>query len=182
MKKPVLVGIDVSARPFVVAQEGPGQDVHTEEIPNTEAGHRQRCRCLARPTHPVRVCLEASGIDHLDLALALHRTKPIEVMVANPRSTKDVARARLPRTTTDRTDAHSLLECVRRMSCVAWAPPTTDVLALRACSRRIAALTVIAGQERNRRQAADPCRERPPVLGDKTDAHLAFLQRAASTG
>lgn len=176
MKKPVLVGIDVSARTFVVAAEVPGGAAHDEEYPNTATGHRQLCRRLAKTGRPTRVCLEASGIYHLDLALALQGTRTVEVMVANPRATKDFARAQMQRTKTDQTDARSLLEFVRRMPFVAWTPPSSAILALRAIARRIAALTVMAGQERNRRHAVDHCRELPEVLDHAIGAHLAFLQ------
>jgi hypothetical protein len=54
----------------------------------------------AKTGRQIRVCIEASGIYHLDLALALHRTKNITVMIANPRATKDFARAQMRRSKT----------------------------------------------------------------------------------
>lgn len=176
MKKPVLVGIDVSARTFVVADEIPGRAIHEAEYANTPAGHGKLCRRLAKTGRPVRVCLEASGIYHLDLALALDGTRNVEVMVANPRATRDFARAQMQRTKTDQTDARSLLEFVRRMPFVAWLAPSPEILALRAISRRITALTVTSSQERNRRHAVDHCHELPEVLGQEIEAHLAFLE------
>jgi len=176
MRKPVLVGIDVSAQTFVVAEEVPGRTVHDAEYANTTAGHRKLCRHLTKTGRPVRVCLEASGIYHLDLAIALDGTRNVEVMVANPRATRDFARAHMQRTKTDQTDARSLLEFVRRMPFVAWLAPSPEILALRAIARRITALTVTSTQERNRRHAVDHCRELPQLLDQELEAHLAFLQ------
>jgi transposase len=175
MKKPVLVGIDVSASSFAVAEEVPGCPVREAEYPNTEAGHGKLCRRLEKIGRPVQACLEASGVYHLDLALALHRTRSVTVMVANPRATRAFAHAQMQRSKTDATDARSLLEFSRRMPFSSWAPPSPEILALRAIARRIAALTVTITQERNRRHATNHCREYPPVLGDEIDAHLEFL-------
>lgn len=175
MKKPVLVGIDVSASSFAVAEEVPGRPVREAEYPNTEAGHDKLCRRLEKIGRPVQVCLEASGVYHLDLAMALYRARGVTVMVANPRATRAFAHAQMQRSKTDATDARSLLEFVRRMPFNSWAPPSSEILALRAIARRIAALTVTITQERNRRHATNHCRKYPPVLGDEIDAHLEFL-------
>ena len=83
---------------------------------NDSAGHRKLIRRLTRGRAKARVCLEATGIYHLDLALALDQTQNVEVMVANPRTTKDFARAQLRRSKTDRTDAASLLEFVSELA------------------------------------------------------------------
>jgi transposase len=179
MKKPVLIGIDVSALTFSMAEAIPDQEVREGEGENTPAGHRELCRRLAKARRPVRVCLEASGIYHLDLTLALAATPNVEVMVANPRASRDFARAQMGRSKTDRTDARSLLEFVRRMPFVAWVAPSPQTLALRAIARRIAALSVHSAQERSRRDAADHCAALPDVLDHETDAHLAFLKESS---
>jgi transposase len=111
-----------------------------------------------------------------DLALALHRTKGIEVMVVLPRVTTDVIRVCMHRTKTDATDAVAILEFVQRMHVPPWQPPAPEILALRAIARRITALTLMGGQERNRRHATDRCREFPGVLEAESTAHLEFLQ------
>src|SRR6185295_2523702 len=65
-----------------------------------------------------RVCLEATGVYSLCLALALQRAERMEVMVVNPRAIKDFQRARLTRAKTDRVDALGILEFLRRMAFV----------------------------------------------------------------
>jgi transposase len=62
--------------------------------------------------------LEATGVYSLRLALALQRTERVEVMVINPRASKDFQRARLTRAKTDRVDARGLLEYLRTSSSV----------------------------------------------------------------
>ena len=147
MKKFLLCGVDVGSRELVVAiDSGPGR-VWEGTFSNNAAGHRKLIRRLTRTRAKARVCVEATGIYHLDLCLALEQTKAIEVMVANPRVTKDFARAQLRRSKTDRTDALSLLEFVRRMDFELWVSPSSSILALRALSRRIQALLVTGAQE-----------------------------------
>jgi transposase len=92
-----LVGIDVSARYLTLAVESPLGDRCRLEIPNTPTGHRQLVRRLTKAGRLARVALEASGIYSLDLALALHRARRIEVMVVNPRAARDFAKAFLRR-------------------------------------------------------------------------------------
>ena len=176
MSKPVEAGIDVSAESFAVAYESPGKPLQETRLDNSAAGHRKLCRLLTRGGRPARVCLEATGIYSLDLALALHRAPGIEVMVVNPRVAKDFMRARMHRTKTDATDAVAILEFVQRMPFTPWTPPTREILALRAIARRITALTLMGGQERNRRHATDRCREFPEVLEAESIAHLEFLK------
>ena len=113
MKKFLPCGVDVGSRELVVAIDSGSGRVWEGVFSNNSAGHRKLIRRLTRTQAKARVCVEATGIYHLDLCLALEQTKTIEVMVANPRVTKDFARAQLRRSKTDRTDAHSLLEFVR---------------------------------------------------------------------
>lgn len=176
MRKPILAGIDVSSEDFAVAWENPGKSFREARFANTTSGHRKLCSLLTRNGRSARVCLEATGIYHLDLALALHRTPGIQVMVANPRAPKDFHRARMRRTKTDATDAAVLVEFLKSMPFRAWKPPTADIFALRAISRRITALTVLGAQERNRRHLHRCCQELPDILEDEIQAHKEFLQ------
>lgn len=179
MSQPVEAGVDVSADSFSIAYEIPGKSLQETRLENSAAGHRKLCRLLTRGGRPVRVCLEATGIYSLDLALALHRAPGIEVMVVNPRVTKDFMRARMRRTKTDATDAVAILEFLQRMPFTPWKPPAREILDLRAIARRITALTLMGGQERNRRHATDRCRELTGVLEAESTAHLEFLKASS---
>ncbi len=178
MQKPFLIGIDVSADDFNAAFDGTDNQPQVLSFPNSAAGHKRLCRWLQKTGRPARVCLEATGIYSLDLALALHRAESIEVMVANPRSTRDFARACMKRSKTDRTDALSLLEFVRRMPFDPWQPPSSEALNLRAISRRIAALMLTRIQERNRLKAVERTREFSAALGEDIEAHIDYLEQS----
>jgi transposase len=177
MKSPrfLLCGVDVSAKELVVAID-PGTGCVWEGVfSNDRAGHRKLVARLTRAKTPARVCVEATGIYHLDLCLALEQAKGIAVMVANPRTTKDFARAQLRRSKTDRTDALSLLEFLRRMEFEAWTPPRPSILALRALSRRIQALLVNRAQEKNRLHADDSVEATPVASGESIERHIAVI-------
>lgn len=181
MKKFLLCGIDVGSRELVVAIDPGTGRVWEGVFDNDPTGHRQLIRRLVRTKAPARVCIEATGVYHLDLALALDQTKGIEVMVANPRATKDFARAQLRRSKTDRTDALSLLEFVRRMDFEAWAPPSASILALRAFSRRIQALVGTRAQEKNRLHADDSVEATPLAIRESIERHIGAINAELET-
>lgn len=181
MKKPVLCGVDVSAKELAVAIDSGRGPVWEGRFSNDAAGHRKLAHRLARARGGARVVVEATGIYHLDLCLALDRAPGVEVMVANPRTTKDFARAQLRRSKTDRTDALSLLEFVRRMDFEAWIPPRLSILALRALSRRIQALLVARAQEKNRLHADDALEVTPPAIRASIERHIESINTEIET-
>lgn len=97
------------------------------------AGHAMLLKRLAGSVR--RVCLEATGIYHLDIALTLHQADNVEVMVANPRAVHDFAGAMMTRNKTDSSDADVLLAFADRMPWHAWQPPSTTCFELRAMCR-----------------------------------------------
>src|SRR5258705_2299694 len=169
------VGIDVSAEEVTVAIEGRAE---VATLPNDAEGHERLVRLLTRRGRAARVCLEATGIYHLDLALALHRAVGIEVMVVNPVAARDFGRALLQRSKTDRVDARVLLEFAQRMPFEPWKPPAAEILDLRAIVRRIGALTVTRTQERNRLHAAGRCAELTEAIAWDIEAHLEHLAQS----
>ena len=181
MKSIQHVGVDVSAKALVVAIEGARGEPWEGEFTNDASGHRKLLKRLARARGPVRVCVEATGIYHLDLALALHRAEGIEVMVVNPRASKDFGRAFLKRSKTDRVDARLLLEFARRMEFTPWEPPREAILALRALSRRIQALLVTRAQEKNRLHADQAFAETPAAIEESIERHLEAIASEVET-
>ena len=99
----------------------------------------------------------------------------ISIPFVNPRVTKDFARAQLRRSKTDRTDALSLLEFVRRMDFELWVPPSASILALRALSRRIQALLVTRAQEKNRLHADQAVEATPLAIRESIGRHIAAI-------
>jgi len=174
MIKPGPVGIDVSSDSLVVAIDW-GKGPRQCEFDNNAAGHRRLCRFLTKGGRRVRVCLESTGIYSLDVSLALYRTAGIEVMVANPRATRDFGRANFQRSKTDGTDAVMLLEFVKRMPFQPWQPPPQEIFDLRAISRRITALTVAVTQESSRLHAAQRQSELTDAIAEDIQRHLDHL-------
>jgi transposase len=176
VKKRVLVGVDVSAATLDVAIDRVRGAVWTGRFDNDVAGHRRLIRVLKKKGSTVRVVLEATGVYHLDLALALHEASGIEAMVANPRATKDFARAQMQRSKTDRTDALSLLEFARRMDFAPWSPPSPEILSLRALARHMEALVRMRAQEKNRDHAATYGGEASEPVRDAIREHLEWIE------
>ena len=181
MKPIIRVGIDVSARELVVALEREKRSLWEGAFANDAEGHRKLVRRLTRGNTRAQICVEATGIYHLDLCLALHRAKGVEVMVVNPRAAKDFARAHLQRSKTDRVDARSLLEFVRRMDFAPWEPPRRAIRDVRALSRRIQALTVHRAQEKNRIHADDAVDETSPAIRESIERHIDAIHQEIRT-
>ena len=146
----MCTGIDVSAKKLQVAS-----DDSEFEVENTPEDHQKLIQRLRRSGRQVRVCLESTGVYGLDLAMALYHAVGIEVMVLNPRVSRNFAKVLMHRSKTDPVDARVLREYLRRMEFVPWRPPAIEKLQLRALGRRIAALTQMRTQEKNRLHAAE---------------------------
>jgi transposase len=146
-------GIDVSAAQLVVAlEDGDGGRWLQRSFPNRASGHQALILWLNKSGTQVRVCLEATGLYSLDLALALHSASGIDVAVLNPKMVNRFA-ATLCRSKTDPADAQVLAEYARRMPFQTWHPPQATALELRAITRHIAALTQQHTRQSNRLHA-----------------------------
>lgn len=140
-----LVGFDVShARLEACAESAEGERRAT--FNNDEAGHRALIKWVGKNA---RICLEATGVYHLPLCLRLRRAG-VEVMVVNPRVARDFANSLSVRTKTDKVDAKTLLEYIKRMDFVAWEAPSAEVLELRDLARRLDDLVQSASDEKKR--------------------------------
>lgn len=142
------VGIDVSNATFE-AKKRLGERKVARQFDNTPAGHRQAIRWILKGAQGARVCLEATGVYHLQLALSVATTPGIELMVLNPKAARRFAEAQLIRAKTDKVDADGLLEYLSRMPFRAWTPPADEVLELQSLAHRLAQL----GKEKKREQA-----------------------------
>jgi transposase len=110
-----LVGVDVSAKTLMAKRRRKDEESEeAREFSNDAGGHRELFKWIGKGA---RVCMEATGVYHLQLALMLVAAG-VEVMVINPRVAKDFGRALANRSKTDRVDAGTLLEYVRRMEFV----------------------------------------------------------------
>ena len=108
-------GIDGSAAQLVVAVHGESERCWQRSFPNRASGHQALIVRLQKTGMRVRVCLEATGLYSLDLALALHAASGIEVAVLNPKAVSRFA-ATLCRSKTDPADAQVLAEYARGLA------------------------------------------------------------------
>ncbi len=163
-------GVDVSAKTVAVCRYRNSQQ-EVREFANEAAGHRELVKWLGKAA---RVCMEATGVYHLQLALTLGAAG-VELMVVNPRVVKDFAGALSNRSKTDKVDAWTLLEYVRRMEFMAWQKPSAAVFELRELGRRLSELVHAAVDEKNRLHAKKAAAISSTVVAD-VKAHLAQLE------
>lgn len=129
MHKSIECGVEISAQELVVVWTGQQDRPVERKFANTAAGHKQLLGVVGGGL-PVRVCMEATGVYGLDLALFLSAQKGVEVMVANPRAARHFAEAIMQRGKSDRLDARTLWEFVRRMPFTLWVRPGENALQL----------------------------------------------------
>lgn len=176
----LTAGLEIGSRELVVCMSGTWS-----RFSNDAEGHRKLVRYLTKRGN-VRVCLEATGNYHLDVALALHRHPRVQVQVLNPWVARRFAEARLQRAKTDRVDAAALAEYAARMPHEEWKAPSAAVLALRTITRRMQQLADRKSSEGSRLHAAAASEALPAVVVQSlhddqahTDEQLATLQREA---
>lgn len=176
MKGESLVGIDVAARTLSVSGYR-GKGVEVAEFENTAEGHKKLIRWAGKGGRRVRACLEATGVYHFELALALHRHPRVEVMVANPRATRHFAEAQMKRAKTDRVDRGVILDFLERMPFRPWTPPDQAVLELRAIARRVSALTDECSREKARRHSTSKVPSVGAVIENDIEVNIRHLDR-----
>ena len=170
-----MVGVDVSAQ-WLDAVRGTAEEAdQARQFANTAAGHRELVRWATQGRRTARLVLEATGLYSLDVALVLHRSPRVEVMLVNPRVSKVFAQALGQRACTDATAAHSLREYAARMPFTAWEPPSATALAVRTLMRRLVALVEMRVQEANRLHALRATAALPTLVRADLRAHVCEL-------
>ena len=171
-------GIEVSAKELVVRLRRQAELEPLRNFTNTPAGHKILLRHLRRAGRVVRVCLEASGLYGLDLALALSAQPGIGVMVANPRAVRHFATALMQRSKNDQLDAGVLEQFAARMPFQPWTRPAPAALALHALARRLGELVEMQTAEKNRQHAAQLSQAIPAAIRRDLVRSLRAQQRA----
>jgi transposase len=177
MDKREACGIEVSARELVAVWTGNKGEAVSRRFANTEAGHKQLLATLTRGVQRVSVCLEATGVYGLDLALFLSGREKVRVMVSNPRAVRHFAQAMMKRSKSDALDAVVLWEFVQRMPFTEWQRPSEQTLALWAVSRRLEALTKQQAAEKNRLHAATVAAAFPAMVRQSVQRMLRVIER-----
>ena len=167
-------GIDVSAHELSVVIQKQGVTGKARSFPNDSSGHQSLLKALIK-SKVKRVCLEATGVYHIDIAVLLHDSKRIELMVINPKAAKHYAEALMSRTKTDPMDAAILSEYAEHMPFKPWQRPKDAFLAIRACSRRLVALTTQRTQAKNQLHAWQATETTPEFIIEDVELTIAQL-------
>jgi transposase len=165
-------GIDVGAEELVLVIIKNGKPFDPQKFSNTPADRARLVKKLVKLPGIV-VCLEATGIYHFDLAIALHDAGVL-LMVVNPKASHNFAKVLMKNSKTDAVDAHTLAEYAARMDFVAWTRPSDETLNLRSFARRINALTGQKAAAKNHLHALTSTQETPKAV--LRDAKLAITQ------
>lgn len=170
--QPRFAGIDVGAQALVLVIRHNGTSAKAQTFTNTPA---DRARLVKKLAHMpgIIVCLEATGVYHFDLSLALHDAG-VALMVVNPKASHNFAKALMKNTKTDAVDAETLAQYAERMDFVAWTRPSNEKIALRGFARRIDALTGQKAAAKNQLHALAASQETPKAV--VRDVKLGIIQ------
>ena len=175
----VTAGIDVGAKTLVACVLREDEQAKCKaskpwELANTPSGHGSLIKTL-RDRGVNRVVCEASGVYHLELALALTKAG-LPLMVANPRQVKAFIQARLRNTQNDPVDAYELAQFALRMEFVPWRPPSPAQYALHRIARSLHGYVDQATAAKNRLHAASVVSHTPKIVLKTLRREIAFLE------
>ena len=123
--KPALfAGIDVGAEELILVIRKNGKPFDPQKFANTPADRTRLVKKLVK-LPGIIVCLEATGVYHFDLSLALHDAGVL-LMVVNPKAAHNFAKVLMKNSKTDAVDANTLAEYAARMDFVAWTRPSDE--------------------------------------------------------
>jgi transposase len=171
-KPALLAGIDIGAEDWVLVIRKNGKSFDPQKFTNTPVDRARLVKKLVK-LPGILVCLEATGIYHFDLAIALHDAG-VSIMVINPKAAHHFAKVLMKNSKTDAVDADTLAEYAARMDFVAWTRPSNEKLALRSFARRVNALTGQKAAAKNHLHALTATQETPQAV--LKDAKLAIAQ------
>ena len=171
-KPDLFAGIDVGAEELILVIRKNGKPFDPQKFTNTPADRIRLVKKLVK-LPGIIVCLEATGIYHFDLSLALHDAGVL-LMVVNPKASHNFAKVLMKNSKTDAVDANTLAEYAARMDFVAWTRPSNETIALRSFARRIDALTSQKAAAKNHLHALTATSETPKAV--LKDVKLAIAQ------
>jgi transposase len=172
---PAFAGIDVGAAQLIVVIRKNSASMKAQKFANTPA---DRLRLLKRVLKfpDVTVCLEATGVYYLDLALAL-ADAGVQLMVLNPKAAHNFAKVLLKNSKTDAVDADTLAQYAERMPYQPWMRPATEALMVRALSRRLNTLTRNKAAAKNQHHALTFSPETPKAILRDLKLSIAQLEK-----
>lgn len=165
-------GIDVGAEELLLVIRKNGTSCNPQKFANTPVAHARLAEKLGK-LPGIIVCLEATGVYHFDLSIALHDAG-VALMVVNPKASHNFAKALMKNSKTDSVDAETLAQYAERMDFVAWTRPSNEKIAIRSFARRIDALTRQKTAAKNHLHALTASQETPKAV--LRDVKLAISQ------
>ena len=168
----LFAGIDVGAEELILVIRKSGVPYKAQKFTNTPTDRARLVKKLVSLPGIV-VCLEATGVYHFDLSIALHDAA-VALMVVNPKSSHNFAKVLMKNSKTDAVDADTLAQYAERMDFVAWTRPSDEKIALRSFARRIDALTRQKAATKNQLHALSASQETPKAV--LRDVKLAISQ------
>lgn len=168
----LFAGIDVGAEELILVIRKNGKPFDPQKFANTPADRARLVKKLVK-LPGIIVCLEATGVYHFDLSLALHDAGVL-LMAVNPKVAHNFAKVLMKNSKMDAVDADTLAGYAERMDFVAWARPTDEKIALRSFARRVDALTGQKAAAKNHLHALTATSETPRAV--LKDAKLAISQ------
>ena len=174
----ITAGIDVAAKSLMVDVLCDGEKARSSKpwaVDNTPAGHARLIKKL-RAMKIDRVVCEATGVYHLDMAMALVRAQ-LPLMVANPRQVKCFIQARLRNAQSDPVDAHELAQFGFRMAFVPWQAPASTHYALHRIARCLHGYVDQGVAAKNRLHAANATLGTPAIIIKSLKRQLVFLEK-----
>lgn len=171
----VFAGIDVGAKELLLVIRNNTVSMKAQTFANTPA---ERLRLVKRLSAfpAIIVCLEATGVYYLDLALALIDAG-IRLSVLNPKASHNFAKVLLRNSKTDAVDADTLAQYAERMPYQPWARPADEALALRALARRINTLTRNKAAAKNQLHALTFSPQTPKAVLRDLTLSIAQLEK-----
>jgi transposase len=170
--KSLFAGIDVGAEELILIIRKNGTPYKAQKFANAPADRARLVKKLVN-LPGIIVCLEATGVYHFDLSIALHDAG-VALMVVNPKSSHNFAKVLMKNSKTDAVDAETLAQYAERMDFVAWTRPSDEKIALRSFARRIDALTRQKAAAKNNCHALTASQETPKAV--LRDVKLAISQ------
>ena len=170
-----FAGIDTGATELMLVIRKNAVSMKAQKFANTPA---ERLRLLKRLSRfpGVTVCLEATGVYHLDLALAL-ADAGVRLMVLNPKAAHNFAKVLLKHSKTDAVDADTLAQYAERMPYQPWVRPATEALMLRTLARRINTLTRNKAAAKNQQHALTFSPQTPKAVLRDLKLSIAQLEK-----
>jgi len=168
----IFAGIDVGAEELILLIRKNGTADKAQKFTNTPADRVRLVKKLVGMPGII-VCLEATGVYHFDLSIALHDAG-VALMVVNPKASHNFAKVLMKNSKTDAVDAETLAQYAERMDFVAWTRPSDEKIALRCFARRIDALTRQKAAAKNQLHALTASQETPKAI--LKDVNLSITQ------